>query len=149
MKSYILAILFCLPLRNIKVNSPYGYRRHPITGTIRFHAGTDLFARHDTVFAVLAGRVSNMNTGPELGLFIVLKHRVVQTIYGHLSQAFVARSDTVEAGQAIGLTGASGRVTGEHLHFAVLYRHHFIDPLLFLIRLLRQQESSATQTFNY
>jgi len=148
MKSFILAILVCLPLRNMRINSPFGYRRHPITGLIRLHQGTDLFARQDTVFAVLAGRVNKVRFEDNLGLFIELKHAAVKTLYGHLSQVFLDQGDTVFAGQPIGITGSTGRVTGEHLHFAVAYQGHFIDPILFLIRLLRKEERSAKQTFN-
>ncbi|QJD95404.1 M23 family metallopeptidase [Mucilaginibacter robiniae] len=61
----------------------------------------------------------------------------MQTIYGHLSQAFVGGADSVTAGQPIGITGATGRITGEHLHFAVRYRGRFINPVQFFRLLLR------------
>lgn len=137
MKPLIFALLVCLPLRHLRVNSPFGYRWHPLTGLTQFHTGVDLQARRDTVFAVLNGMVNEVNFSDGLGLSIRLRHTAVETVYGHLSQAFVRANQVVAAGEAIGITGATGRVTGEHLHFAVQYRSHYIDPLQFLQMLLR------------
>ncbi|WP_158829099.1 M23 family metallopeptidase [Mucilaginibacter lacusdianchii] len=137
MKGCLLALLVCLPLRHLQVNSAFGYRLHPLTGSARFHEGVDLHARHDTVFAVLEGDVHRIAADPALGWYIVLRHGAVETVYGHLSQVWVTASDTVTAGEPIGMTGATGRVTGEHLHFAVRYRQSFINPIKFLQALLR------------
>ncbi|QJD95936.1 M23 family metallopeptidase [Mucilaginibacter robiniae] len=133
----MLALLVCLPLRHLHINSSYGYRWHPLTGRVQFHQGVDLHARHDTVFAVLDGAVRDASFDTRLGCYVALQHGAVETIYGHLSQAFVLKADSVTAGQPIGITGATGRVTGEHLHFAVRYRNRFINPLQFLRLLLR------------
>jgi murein DD-endopeptidase MepM/ murein hydrolase activator NlpD len=56
----------------------------------------------------------------------------ISSAYGHLSQIFVARGDSITAGQPIGITGATGRVTGEHLHFSISYHNLYIDPMDFL-----------------
>ena len=53
----------------------------------------------------------------------------VVTGYFHLSRTIVAAGDTVERGQRIGLVGASGRVTGPHLHWSARYGEHAINPL--------------------
>ncbi|MDR3564484.1 MAG: M23 family metallopeptidase [Negativicutes bacterium] len=103
-----------------------------MTGRRQFHKGIDLRARSDTVFAVLAGNVVAAAYDPLLGFYIRLNHGGFETLYGHLSQVFVLARDSVNAGDALAITGASGLVTGEHLHFAVSYRHKAIDPLKFL-----------------
>lgn len=54
------------------------------------------------------------------------------TAYLHLSAQLVAEGDTVEAGQRIGRVGASGRVTGPHLHWIVRYGSHTVDGLSLL-----------------
>jgi murein DD-endopeptidase MepM/ murein hydrolase activator NlpD len=54
------------------------------------------------------------------------------TAYFHLSQATVAQGDTVSAGQTIGKVGASGRVTGPHLHWVARYGAISVDPLSLL-----------------
>ena len=136
MKKLVLLYLFCLPLKHIALNSPFGYRIHPVTGEFTFHSGVDLHARHDTVFAVLAGRIAVVTVNNYLGVFIRIRHSEFQSIYGHLSQVFVIPGDTVNAGTPIAITGATGRVTGEHLHFSIKYKQRFIDPLAFLNALL-------------
>lgn len=137
MKCCLLVLLACLPLRYLHINSSYGYRLHPLTRSVRFHEGADLHARQDTVFAVLDGSVKRVAWDGALGLNIVLRHGQVETIYGHLSQTFVLASDPVTAGEPIGITGATGRVNGEHLHFAVRYHSRFINPIQFLRLLFR------------
>ena len=122
----------CLPLKHICLTSSYGYRTHPITGKYSYHAGIDLRARSDTVYAVLPGTVERTAYDTFLGLYIKLEHSDFSTTYGHLSQIFVLQRDSVNAGTAIGLSGSSGRTTGEHLHFAVQYHGRYLNPLKFL-----------------
>jgi murein DD-endopeptidase MepM/ murein hydrolase activator NlpD len=133
MNKLVMLCCLCLPLRHLQVTSPYGYRVHPVTGKYSFHAGIDLRAKDDTVYAVLPGTVINAGFDPLLGFFIRLEHGEFQTTYGHLSQVFVLAGDSVNSAFALGITGSTGRVTGEHLHFAVQYHQHYIDPLHFLL----------------
>ena len=140
MKILISFCLVCLPLKHLKINSDYGYRIHPLTGKYAMHAGVDLKARHDTVFAILDGLVKSTGYDNGLGINIRLAHGSVESIYGHLSQIFVITTDTVTAGEPIGITGATGFVTGEHLHFSICYMHQYINPIKFLYELLIKQE---------
>ncbi|MDN8834145.1 M23 family metallopeptidase, partial [Staphylococcus aureus] len=82
------------------------------------HKGVDLAARCDPVLSVMEGTVSSTGFNPILGSFIRIKHGEFQSIYGHLSYILVTPGDSVTAGQFIGITGSTGRVTGEHLHFS-------------------------------
>jgi murein DD-endopeptidase MepM/ murein hydrolase activator NlpD len=140
MRSLIGLLVVCLPLKNISVTSGFGYRVHPVTGEYAFHQGIDLRARHDTVFAIMDGLVTIADYHPGIGLHVCVEHGEVQSVYGHLSCLFVAERDSVFAGQPIGITGATGRVTGEHLHFAIRFGQRFIDPLQFLYELLIKKE---------
>jgi len=133
MNRLLLICCVCLPLRQIQLTSGYGYRIHPITGKYAFHSGIDLRARSDTVFAVMAGTISAVGYDPYLGLFIRLNDGDFGITYGHLSQVFVLPDDSVAACHSLGVTGRTGRVTGEHLHFSVAFHHHPIDPLKFLL----------------
>jgi murein DD-endopeptidase MepM/ murein hydrolase activator NlpD len=139
MNKLLLICCVCLPLRHLEITSDYGFRVHPLTGEYRFHAGIDLRAHRDTVYAVLPGTVLATGYNKLLGLYIRVGHGDFQSGYGHLSQIFVLPGDTVLAGSVVGLSGSSGLVTGEHLHFSIQYRNHFIDPLAFLYKILKQQ----------
>jgi murein DD-endopeptidase MepM/ murein hydrolase activator NlpD len=134
-----LLILFCccLPLRHLSLTSTYGYRVHPLTGKIRFHSGIDLRARADTVFAVMAGHVDFVGYNEFLGVHIRVVSSDFTFLYGHLSQVFVLPGDAVAEGMPIAISGSTGRVTGEHLHFSVAYRQVPVNPLLFLSDLMK------------
>lgn len=97
------------------------------------HAGIDLAAHHDTVFSILDGVVQNCCYSDKLGLFVSVDHGgSLCSIYGHLSQWLVLPGDSITAGEPIGITGSTGAVTGEHLHFAVTYGNDWLNPLKFL-----------------
>lgn len=142
MKWCCIICLCCLPLRHLSVNSGYGYRIHPVTGKYTMHSGVDLKAGNDTVFAIMNGVAFQTGYDRLLGLHIRLNHPgEVSSIYGHLSQVWVVPGDTVSMGQAIGITGSTGRVTGEHLHFAITCHKLYINPIKFLYELLINQQN--------
>lgn len=144
-KFFGLLLLCSLPLRHLRLNSGYGLRLHPISHDWKRHGGIDLYAHHDTVFAVLDGITSRCAFDNRLGLYIKVVHAEgLETTYGHLSQWLVLPGDTVITGESIAVTGATGAATGEHLHFAVKYNNTFIDPLKFLTRMV-----IPTDTINY
>lgn len=132
----MLLCIFCLPLQHLKLTSGYGYRLHPITRKYTFHSGIDLRARHDTVYAVMHGRLAFVGYDALTGVKLRLASGDFSFLYGHLSQVFVLPGDYVRPGAPLGITGATGRVTGEHLHFGVTYHGLPVNPLLFLHRLL-------------
>ncbi len=105
-----------------EITSVFGWRLHPISGTWRFHSGTDLGAPMGTpVLAAFSGRVSVADWLGGYGLTIVLSHNkgTQETLYAHLSQIYVQPGQWVEQGSAIGLVGSTGNSTGPHLHFEV------------------------------
>jgi murein DD-endopeptidase MepM/ murein hydrolase activator NlpD len=103
------------------VTSTFGWRIHPITGTSRFHQGTDLGAPMGTpIIAVNSGRVAIADWMGGYGLAVVLQHNPSQeTLYGHMSEIFVQPGQWVEQGTVIGLVGSTGNSTGPHLHFEI------------------------------
>lgn len=137
MNKLFCCLVLALPLHRLSVTSGFGWRVHPVTGNYDFHAGVDLRARHDTVFAVTGGRVS-AGYNVLLGNYIRVTSGDLQTVYGHLSQIFRLTGDSVQTDDAIAITGCSGRVTGEHLHFAVCWCGHYINPLQFLLYAMQQ-----------
>ena len=116
----------CYPLRRMKVNSPYGYRKDPFTGKrkfhngvdlhAKFHNGVDLHARGDEALAMMEGTVLMVGQDRISGKYVVLRHGEFTVSYCHLSRILVSKGETVRPRDAVGITGSTGRSTGEHLH---------------------------------
>ena len=117
-----------IPLPCMTVTSPYGYRTHPLTGRWLFHAGVDLRAHRDTVYSALPGTIGQVGHDAGLGRYIRINHGQLTTVYGHLSVIGVHPGQSVHAGQPIAITGTTGAVTGEHLHFEVHLNGTPINP---------------------
>lgn len=126
----LLFICCCLPLKHLHLNSAYGYRVHPITKQFTFHKGIDLQGRHDTVYAVSDGD-TQVGYDNLLGIYIKISDGHLVCTYGHLSTILIG-AGPVTAGQPIAVTGATGRVTGEHLHLGISYDDRPLDPIKFL-----------------
>lgn len=106
------------------ITSVFGWRMHPISGTQRFHSGTDIGAPMGTpVLAAYPGEVAVADSLGGYGLTVIIRHLEgsQESRYAHLSQMFVQSGDWVEQGQLIGLVGSTGNSTGPHLHFE--WRH--------------------------
>lgn len=132
------SIRACLPLARLQMTSPFGYRVHPVTGLGQFHNGVDLRAHSDTVFSIMDGVVLQTGYDELLGIYIRIAHNDgLQTLYGHLSITLVIAGETVSTGEMIAISGNTGRTTGGHLHFSIIYQQHPIDPLKFLSGLLQ------------
>jgi murein DD-endopeptidase MepM/ murein hydrolase activator NlpD len=109
----------------------FGIRRI-FNGRLRSrHLGVDFSGRRgDSVVATNRGVVAYAGDLYFSGTTIFLEHGAgLQTVYLHLSRMLVAPGDTVSPGQLIGLVGATGRVTGPHLHWSASYGSLAVDPL--------------------
>ncbi|WP_410479159.1 M23 family metallopeptidase [Pedobacter miscanthi] len=100
-----------------------------------FHRGVDLMARRSIIRAVLPGRICACGHDRFLGNFVRICHGKTESIYGHLSAVLVYPGKKVSAGDMIGISGHSGRATGEHLHFSVRSGGETVNPLKFLLSL--------------
>jgi len=131
----------CYPLSHIKINSPYGYRKDPFTGKRKFHNGIDLHARSSKVFAMMQGRVIAVGQDKVSGKYVTLRHGNFTVSYCHLSQISVSQGQDVLSGDVVGITGNTGRSTGEHLHITCKFNGNSIDPMLFLKLIEDTQQS--------
>ena len=116
-----LPIIFPLAIP-AQITSVFGWRIHPISGDMRFHAGTDIGAPMGTpVLAAYAGKVAIADFLGGYGLSVILRHNsdAQETRYAHLSEIFVKPGEWVEQGTVIGRVGSTGNSTGPHLHFEV------------------------------
>lgn len=119
------------PGPSINITSPFGYRLHPIAGYVIFHSGTDIAGPRGTpIYAAADGVVSDVRLNHHgYGNVIDIDHGFgYSTRYGHLQDALVKPGQQVHRGDQIATMGSSGRATGPHLHYEVLYQTRQVNP---------------------
>lgn len=111
-------------------SSGFGYRVHPIQGTVKFHYGTDFAADSgDSVSAFADGYVYAAGESDSYGKYLILTHEGgFASLYAHLSEFVAHEGDMVKRGQTIGRVGQTGNATGPHLHFELFLNDVYINP---------------------
>ncbi|QMU26557.1 M23 family metallopeptidase [Adhaeribacter radiodurans] len=132
-----------MPLQAPIISSGFGNRIDPLTGKIKFHYGLDFRGSSDSIKAILPGTIKKVAYSRGLGNYVEVEHGEFKTIYGHLSQILVREKIEIIAGTVLGITGSTGRSTGEHLHFAIKHRGKAINPVPFLNLVYRRVEMEA------
>ncbi|SIQ19982.1 Murein DD-endopeptidase MepM and murein hydrolase activator NlpD, contain LysM domain [Alkalispirochaeta americana] len=122
------------PLPEGVFSSPYGYRRHPMTGSRSFHRGLDIAAPFGRpVRSSADGVVAAVERDPLYGLSVRVHHeREYTSVYAHLQEALVEPGRAVRAGEPLGTVGSTGFSTGPHLHFEIIHQGIPLDPELFI-----------------
>lgn len=113
-----------------KISSPYGYREDPIDKSKKFHEGIDIDVKENTeVKAAFNGKIKDLGEDNTLGKYILIDHgEGIETKYGHLSSLSVQKGKEVKKGDVIGKSGNTGKSTGSHLHFELLYMGESKNP---------------------
>ena len=124
--------IFRLPLDTLIVTSPYGYRIDPFTRKRKMHSGMDFRASSDKVYAMLPGKVLKVGYDKVSGNYITLQHGSITVSYCHLSEVLKNKNELVTVGEVVGVTGNTGRSTGEHLHLTCRYKTKIINPEILL-----------------
>ena len=117
-----------------RLSSGFGYRRHPILGYSRLHAGLDIGnASGTSIWSAAGGTVIHAGWRGGYGNAVIVDHGSgIATLYAHMSQILVSVGTNVARGDPVGLMGSTGLSTGPHLHFEVRVGGNATDPLLYL-----------------
>lgn len=127
----------------IMISSNFGVRSDPFHFFEQVHNGLDFVAPVGTnVYATGDGTVTfvqHSRTG--YGNEIVLDHKYgFGSRYGHLHEINVKEGESVKRGQVIGTVGQTGRATGPHLHYEVLFEHKPVNPAYYYDTSLTREE---------
>ena len=111
--------------------SGYGWRTDPIYKTRRFHEGMDFTAPTGTpVYVTGDGTVEFAGWQKGYGNTVVIDHGYgYKTRYAHLSKILTQRARKVKRGEEIALVGNTGKSTGPHLHYEVIYKGQHVNPV--------------------
>ncbi len=117
-----------------RMTSGFGVRRDPITGKHASHHGVDFAAPWASpVTATAAGTVKFAGTRAGFGRVVEIDHgNGFVTRYAHMNRIKVRRGQTVELHDQVGELGNSGRSTGPHVHYEVLYKKRPLNPRRFI-----------------
>jgi len=135
---------FRIPLDGVTTGSNFGKRRILNGNPGSPHGGMDLPGTTGTpVHAAQRGRVALAEELFFSGKTVVVDHGLgIYTFYGHLSEIDVKADDSLETGAVLGKVGATGRVTGPHLHWGLTVERARVNPLL-LVKLLGYSSGQA------
>ena len=119
------------PLNGARLSSGYGSRKHPILGYTKMHKGLDFAAPKGTpVFAAGDGIIEFSGWNGAYGKYIRIRHNGnYKTAYAHLMKTKKRKFQKVSQGDIIGYVGSTGRSTGPHLHYEVLFSGHQVNPM--------------------
>ncbi|MTJ04308.1 MAG: M23 family peptidase [Sediminimonas qiaohouensis] len=123
------------PVRaSFRFTSPFGNRRHPVTGGNRMHDGVDFAAPIGTdIFATADGVVTYAGWQSGYGRIVKIRHEFgVETRYAHMSRIRVKKGQKVSRGDHIGDMGNSGRSTGSHVHYEVRVNGKPVNPMTYI-----------------
>ena len=137
-----------LPLKRIKVTSPFGMRKDPFTGKKKMHNGIDLHARNDEVYAMFPGVVKMVGYDKRSGNYITLQHGDYTVNYCHLSKVTLDKGTRIHAHDVVGVTGNTGRSTGEHLHITCKRNGKYINPQI-LFQYISDVHNELVSQWNY
>lgn len=120
-----------LPLaEDFSITSGFGVRADPMTHQPSMHEGIDFVAPVGTpVRATADGKVLRSGRAGAYGEMVEIAHADgFVSRYAHLSRRHVNEGDKIERGQLLGLLGNTGRSTGPHLHYEVMYQGQAMHP---------------------
>lgn len=134
LKSAVRHLPLAAPLDTYYITSGFGKRRDPLNKRWAAHYGIDFGSgKNAPIFATAPGVVKHAGWKGRYGRFIEIDHgNGVVTRFGHLAKIFVKRGQKVAFRDKIALLGNSGRTTGAHLHYEILFKDRNVNPMKFI-----------------
>lgn len=118
----------------VRLTSSYGYRKDPKDGKTRFHEGLDLAGKVGLPVYV-SGNATVVDVGFDFfgyGHFVLVDHGFgYKSRYAHLSKVYVSEGQSLKRGDQLGEMGNSGKSTGPHLHYEIMYKNRPVNPYKF------------------
>ncbi len=141
------------PSDSFRITSSYGFRWDPFTNKRRMHQGIDLAGEVGLkIYASGDGVVlSAIDAKNGYGKEVIIDHGFGYiSRYAHLHKIDVTRGQSVKRGEYLGRLGSTGRSTGPHLHYEVIYNDKALNPRLFYFENLSADEflTIASQSLN-
>ena len=140
------------PLDGARLSSNFGMRKHPILGYNKMHKGVDFAAPTGTpIYAGGNGVIEFIGNNGGYGKYIRIRHNnEYKTAYGHMSgfKKGLSKGVRVNQGEIIGYVGSTGRSTGPHLHYEIIFQNVQINPLNLKLpsgKILKGEELSKFQ----
>ncbi len=120
-----------------RITSQFGMRMHPILGYEKLHDGTDISGagiNGTPILAAYSGTVVLAQSYWGYGNCVKIDHGGgVVTLYAHASAILVSVGQQVNAGDTIALVGSTGNSTAPHLHFSLIIKGEFVNPLDYVV----------------
>lgn len=139
------------PVNGARISSGFGRRKHPVLGYQKAHKGTDFAAPTGTpVMAAGNGTIERSSRYGSYGNYVRIRHaNGYKTAYAHLSRygKGIKSGRRVKQGQTIGYVGATGRVTGAHLHYEVIKDGNKVNPLKIKVPTGRKLNGNILKAF--
>ncbi|MFN7038837.1 MAG: peptidoglycan DD-metalloendopeptidase family protein [Alphaproteobacteria bacterium] len=122
------------PINSYVITSHFNLRKDPFTKKLKKHLGIDLQgAQNARIYASAKGIVSFTGVNGGYGNLVIIDHGGGYTTrYAHLNKIFTKKGQKVKIGDVIGTQGASGKTTGDHLHYEIRFKDQPLNPVKFL-----------------
>ncbi len=130
-------------LSHIRISSLFGVRADPLEGEAKVHMGIDLAgAKGEPIYVTGDGKVEKVSFNFfGYGNEVIVNHGFgYKTRYAHMQQPLVHVGQYLKRGDLIGLMGTSGKSTGSHLHYEVIYMDRRVNPIIYFNKNLSESE---------